>query len=197
MIKNHRAVLRTLAAAAAAVVLGTTQAQAQTTYNYSQQFGALGSVTGQFIGTDGLIDGLIDGQLDASEVSVQSMTFSGGLGSITYGAGDVSVIGFQWVLGDTGGITNPASGFDLYGDNGSGIAMNWVAGDYVGLDPAISLGIVYLSDAITGTPTGTFEATGLAMLAEAPVTPVPEPESYLMMALGLAGIFAAKRRKVI
>ncbi|MEY4908542.1 MAG: hypothetical protein RL260_2260, partial [Pseudomonadota bacterium] len=50
MIKNHRAVLRTLAAAAAAVVLGTTQAQAQTTYNYSQQFGALGSVTGQFTG---------------------------------------------------------------------------------------------------------------------------------------------------
>jgi PEP-CTERM motif len=193
MIKNHRAVLRTLAAAAAAVVLGTTQAQAQTTYNYSQTFGALGNITGQFSGTDGNTDGL----LDASEVTIQSMSFSGGLGSIAYGAGDISIIGFQWVLGDTGGITNPSSGFDLYGDNGSGIAMNWVAGDYVGLDPAVSLGIVYLSDAITGTPTGTFEATGLAMLAEAPVTPVPEPESYLMMALGLAGIFVAKRNKRI
>ena len=194
MIKNHRAVLRTLAAAAAAMVLGTTQAQAQTTYDYSQQFGALGSITGQFTGTDDNTDGL----LDASEVSIQSMTFSGGLGSITYGAGDMSILGFQWVVSDTGGITNPSSGFDLYGDNGSGIAMNWVAGEYVGLDPAVSMGILYLSDAVTGTPTGTFEATGLAMLAEAaPVTPVPEPESYLMMALGLAGIFVAKRNKRI
>lgn len=194
MIKNHRAVLRTLAAAAAAMVLGTTQAQAQTTYDYSQQFGALGSITGQFTGTDDNTDGL----LDASEVSIQSMTFSGGLGNITYGAGDMSILGFQWVVSDTGGITNPSSGFDLYGDNGSGIAMNWVAGEYVGLDPAVSQGIVYLSDAVTGTPTGTFEATGLAMLAEAaPVTPVPEPESYLMMALGLAGIFVAKRNKRI
>lgn len=196
MIKNHRAVLRTLAAAAAAVVLGTTQAQAQTTYNYSQTFGGLGSVTGQFNGTDG--DG--DGLLDASEVSILSMSFagSGGLGTLSYGASDVFVLGFQWVISDVGGITNPSSGFDLYGDNGSGIAMNWVAGDFVGLDPAVSLGALYLSDATTGVPTGTFEATGLAMLAEAPpVTPVPEPESYLMMALGLAGIFAAKRRKVI
>lgn len=192
MIKNHRAVLRTLAAAAAAVVLGTTQAQAQTTYNYSQTFGALGSVTGEFTGMD---DG--DGVLDMTEVSIQSMTFSGGLGSITYGAGDVSIVGFQWVITDTGGISNPASGFDLYGDNGSGIAMNWVAGDYVGLDPAVSLGIVYLSDAITGTPTGTFEATGLTMVSEGPIAPVPEPESYLMMALGLAGIFVAKRNKRI
>jgi ABC-type amino acid transport substrate-binding protein len=193
MIKNHRAVLRTLAAAAAAVVLGTTQAQAQTTYNYSQQFGALGSVTGQFTGTDGDSNGL----LDASEVSIQSMTFSGGLGSLSYGAADVYILGFQWVVSDTGGITNPSSGFDLYGDNGSGIAMNWVAGDYVGLDSTISSGILYLSDAATGVPTGTFEATGLAMVALAPVAPVPEPESYLMMAIGLAGIFAAKRRKLI
>jgi hypothetical protein len=194
MIKNHRAVLRTLAAAAAAVVLGTTQAQAQTTYNYSQTFGALGSVTGQFSGTDGDSDGL----LDASEVTIQSMTFSGGLGSLTYGASDVFILGFQWVISDTGGITNPSSGFDLYGDNGSGIAMNWVAGDYVGLDSTILPGILYLSDAATGVPTGTFDATGLAMVAEAPVvTPVPEPESFLMMAIGLAGIFAAKRRKLI
>lgn len=192
MIKNHRAVLRTLAAAAAAVVLGTTQAQAQTTYNYSQTFGALGSVTGEFTGMD---DG--DGVLDMTEVSIQSMTFSGGLGSITYGAGDVSIVGFQWVITDTGGISNPSSGFDLYGDNGSGIAMNWVAGDHVGLDPAVSLGIVYLSDAVTGTPTGTFEATGLTMVSEGPIAPVPEPESYLMMAIGLAGIFVAKRNKRI
>jgi hypothetical protein len=193
MIKNHRAVLRTLAAAAAAVVLGTTQAQAQTTYNYSQTFGALGNITGQFSGTDGNTDGL----LDASEVTIQSMTFSGGLGSLSYGASDVFILGFQWVISDTGGITNPSSGFDLYGDNGSGIAMNWVAGDYVGLDSTISSGILYLSDAATGVPTGTFEATGLAMVALAPVAPVPEPESYLMMAIGLAGIFAAKRRKLI
>jgi hypothetical protein len=190
---NHRAVLRTLAAAAAAVVLGTTQAQAQTTYNYSQTFGALGSITGQFTGTDSDSDGI----LDASEVSIQSMTFSGGLGTLSYGASDVFVLGFQWVVTDTGGITNPSSGFDLYGDNGSGIAMNWVAGDYVGLDSTISSGILYLSDATTGVPTGTFDATGLAMVAQAPVTPVPEPESFLMMAVGLAGIFAAKRRKLI
>lgn len=193
MIKNHRAVLRTLAAAAAAVVLGTTQAQAQTTYNYSQTFGALGNITGQFSGTDGNTDGL----LDASEVTIQSMTFSGGLGSLSYGASDVFILGFQWVISDTGGITNPSSGFDLYGDNGSGIAMNWVAGDYVGLDSTILPGILYLSDASTGVPTGTFDATGLAMVAEAPIAPVPEPESFLMMAIGLAGIFAAKRRKLI
>jgi hypothetical protein len=102
------------------------------------------------------------------------------------------------VISDIGGITNPSSGFDLYGDNGSGIAMNWVAGDYVGLDSTVSSGILYLSDAATSVPTGTFEATGLAMIAEAPpVSPVPEPESYLMMAIGLAGIFVAKRRKMI
>ena len=167
-------------------------AQAQTTYNFSQEFGALGSVMGQFSGTD--IDG--NGELNASEVTVQSMIFSGGLGSLTYSS--VDVMSFQWVISDTGGITNPSSGFDMFGrDNGAGIAMNWVAGDYAGLDSTVSSGFLYLSDAATSVPTGTFEATGLTMVSEGPIAPVPEPESYLMMAIGLAGIFVAKRNKRI
>lgn len=193
MIKNHRAVLRTLAAAAAAVVLGTTQAQAQTTYNYSQEFGALGSVMGQFIGTDNNIDGV----LERGEVSIQSMSFVDGSGlvDLSFGAGEIAVTGFQWVIADVGGITNPGSGFDLYGDNGSGRFMSWTAGEFVGVDPAFSLGYLSLSDAITTT---TVEATDLAMLGAAPpVPPVPEPETYLMMALGLAGLFAVKRNKQI
>jgi hypothetical protein len=193
MIVNLQVALRTLAAAAV-LALGMGQAQAQT-YNFSQSFGAFGSVSGQFTGTDGSTDGNIDGLLDETEVSFLSLNFSGGLGNLSYGNSEIYISTFNWVTGDLGTITNPTSGFDLTGfpDSGTGLAMNWVAGEGAGL--GLDEGQLYLYDAATNDPAASLNAIGGTAVNIAPVTPVPEPESYLMMALGLAGLVAGKRRQ--
>lgn len=188
MIVNLQVALRTLAAAAV-LTLGMGQAQAQT-YNFSQSFGAFGNVSGQFTGTD---DG--DGLLDETEVSFLSLSLSGGLGSLSYAPSEIYISSFQWVVGDTGMISNPSSGFDLTGfpDAGTGLAMNWTAGEGAGLN--LDEGHLFVYQADTYTPEASLNAVAGTVIDMAPVTPVPEPESYLMMALGLAGLVAAKRRQ--
>jgi hypothetical protein len=178
--------------AVAALTLAAAQVQAET-YNFSQSFGAFGSVSGQFSGADANNDGL----LDDTEVSFQSLNFSGGFGNLSYTGTEVNVVAFQWVTNDLGGLSNPDSGFDLYGypDSGIGLAANWVAGEFVGIP--LGEGQLYLYDAATLDPAASINAVGTANVSVAVTPPVPEPESYLMMAIGLAGIAAAKRRKLI
>lgn len=188
MIVNFQAALRLLTAAAV-MALGAGQAQAAT-YNYSQSFGTFGSVSGQFTGTDANSDGL----LDDSEVSFLSLNFSGGLGSLSYGPSEIYISAFQWVTNDLGMISNPDSGFDLTGfpDSGTGIALNWTASEFAGL--ALNEGHLYLYDAATSNPEASLNAISGTTVNLA-VSPVPEPESYLMMAVGLVGLVAAKRRQ--
>ena len=191
MIVNLPVVLRTLAAAAVMALGAAGQAHAET-YNISQSFGAFGSVSVQFSGTDTVTP---DGLLDETEVTFQSLSFSGGLGSLSYDPSEINVSTFQWVISDIGMISNPSSGFDLTGfpNAGTGLAMNWTAGEGAGLN--LDEGHLYLYQADTNAPEASLNAVAGTVVNLGPIAPVPEPESYLMMALGLAGLVAAKRRQ--
>lgn len=186
-----KSVLRLLAAAAV-MTLGIGQAQAQS-YNFSQSFGSFGSVSGQFTGSDTVT---VDGILDQDEVTFLSLTFSGGSsGSLSFDPSEISITHFNWVTNDTGMISNPTSGFDLTGtpNSGTGLGMNWVAGEGAGM--GLDEGYLYLFDAATYDPNASLNAIAGTNVNLDSVTPVPEPESYLMMVLGLAGLAAAKRRQ--
>jgi hypothetical protein len=179
------------------MVLGATHAQAAT-YNYSQSFGAFGSVSGQFTGADGNGDGIIDA--NDGEVSVMNMNYTGGLGNLSFASASpfFFVNSFVWDISEIGPLSNPMTSFDIQAmpESGAGMGMWWLAGmaqGYAtnGVDAA---GTLQLFDSVTSSQ---FDSAALPSIAVAPVTPVPEPESYLMMALGLAGLAAAKRSKLV
>jgi hypothetical protein len=138
--------------------------------------------------------------LDIGEVTVLSMNYSGGLGNLSFNQSEIVVTSFDWDITDLGTLTNPSSGFDFFATpaSGTGIGMEWVTGVNLGFvnDGSGPAGSMYLFDAATFVPSAQLDATAVATVS-VPVAPVPEPESYLMMALGLAGIAAAKRRKLV
>ncbi len=195
MIVNFQAALRLLTAAAV-LALGAGQAQAQT-YTFSQSFGA-DSVSGQFTGADGDGDGMID--FNDGEVSVLSMNYTGSLGNLSFVSTTpfFFVNSFVWDASEIGALTNPMTSIDILAtpESGVGKSLWWLAGisqgyEANGIDTAGSLQIF---DSIDSTQ---LDSAALPNVAMAPVTPVPEPESYLMMALGLVGLAAAKRRKLV
>lgn len=189
-----KAVLRSIAAAAA-LALGSFGAHADT-WNYSQSFGAFGTVSGQFSGSDANNDGLID----ETEASVLSMTYTG-LGTLSFSQPQIQVQSLNWVVGDIGQLTNPTSGFDFLAlpASGTGLGMNWQTGVNLGYanDGSTPAGSLVLFDAQSFVPAAQLDSTTWASVTQPVTPPVPEPESYLMMALGLAGIAAAKRRKLV
>lgn len=189
-----KAALRGLAAAAA-LALGSFGAQAGT-WTFSQSFGANGSVSGQFTGVDGNGDGLIN--FDDGEVSVLTMNYAGSLGNLSFSSGTpyFIVTAFTWDTSEFNGLSNPMTGFDILGtpESGSGKSLWWQAGAAMGFvsDGIDAAGSLTIFDNTTSNQVDTPSLVNIA-----PVNAVPEPESYLMMALGLAGIAAAKRRKKI
>lgn len=196
MIVNLQSALRTLAAAAV-MVLGATHAQAAT-YTYAQSFGTFGSVSGQFTGVDGNGDGIIDA--NDGEVSVMNMNYTGGLGNLSFASTSsyFFVNSFVWDISEVGPLSNPMTNFDIQAmpESGVGMGMWWTAGMAQGFatDGVDAAGSLQIFDNVTSSQ---INSTALPTIGVAPVTPVPEPESYLMMALGLAGLAAAKRRKLI
>ena len=186
------AVLRSIAAAAA-LALASFGANADT-WTFSQSFGANGSVSGQFTGADGNGDGFIN--YDDGEVSVLTMNYTGGLGNLSFSSGTPYFIvsAFMWDTSELTGLSNPMTGFDLLAspESGSGKSLWWQAGIGMGFasDGVDAAGSLNIFDSSTSTQVSTTSLVDIA-----PVNAVPEPESYLMMALGLVGIAAAKRRK--
>lgn len=192
-----KAALRGLAAAAA-LALGSFGAQAGT-WDYTQSFGANGTVSGQFTGVDTNTDGVIE--YNDGEVSVMTINYTGPQGNLSFASTDpfFFVSSFTWATSELGGLSNPMTSFDILASPASGVGKGvwWLAGtmqgfETNGIDAAGTLQIFDENGLITQ-----FDSPTLPTISVPPVTPVPEPESYLMMAIGLAGIAAAKRRKVI
>lgn len=194
MTLTSKAALRGLAAAAA-LALGSIGAQAGT-WDYTQSFGAE-TISARFSGTDSNGDLAID----ASEATFESLTYSGTLGNLAFGTADILVADFSWATGELGAqgpSTNPSNVLTLWGTpaSGSGLGVYWSTGVNVGYvnDGSGTAGELFVFDVNDSNISTQFGTTNVASVA---VTAVPEPESYLMMAIGLAGIAAAKRRKKI
>ena len=187
-----KAVLRSIAAAAA-LALGSFGAHAGT-WNYSQSFGTNGTISGQFTGVDGNSDGFIN--YDDGEVSSLTMNYTGSLGNLSFSSSTPHFIvsAFAWDTSESIGLSNPMSGFDILATPASGVGNSlwWQAGIGLGFDSdgINAAGSLNIFDTAPGA-----QVTTTSLVDIAPVNAVPEPESYLMMALGLAGIAAAKRRK--
>lgn len=190
-----KAALRGLAAAAA-LALGSFGAQAGT-WDYTQSFGAE-TISARFSGTDSNGDLAID----ASEATFESLTYSGSLGSLAFGTADILVADFSWATGEIGAqgpSTNPSNVLTLWGTpaSGAGLGVYWSTGVNAGYvnDGTGTAGELFVFDVNNSNISTQFGTSTVASVAA--VTAVPEPESYLMMAIGLAGIAAAKRRKKI
>ncbi len=188
-----KAALRGLAAAAA-LALGSFGAQAGT-WTFSQSFGANGTISGQFTGEDTINpDGFIN--YDDGEVSALTLNYTGSLGNLSFSSSTPHFIvsAFAWDMSESTGLSNPMTGFDILATPASGVGNSlwWQAGIGLGFDSdgINAAGSLNIFDTAPGA-----QVTTTSLVDIAPVNAVPEPESYLMMALGLAGIAAAKRRK--
>lgn len=190
------AVLRSIAAAAA-LALGSFGAHAGT-WTFSQSFGANGTISGQFTGQDDQVtDGLIS--FADGEVSVLTLNYTGPEGDLSFVSTNplFNVGAFTWSTDELGALSNPMTAFDILAlpESGIGNGLSWVAGMGTGfandgIDTAGTMVIIYPDNSTT-------QFASAALPQVAPVAAVPEPESYLMMALGLAGIAATQRRKKV
>lgn len=167
---------------AVALTLGSLSAQAAT-YSFNQTgFAGGGSVTGSFAGVDLDANGVLD--FSRNEISLFSLSFSGGASAPAFTMGIVDLAGLVYQL----------NGGNFIGDGGS---VN--TGEGIG---AFNAQFSYLSGigplGVAGGQIGDASLNPLTTTASLiSVTAVPEPEPFAMMlaGLGVMGLVARRRAR--
>ena len=182
-LRTHLPALAALAVAAAALLVGTPSHAAS--YSFSQTgFDDGASITGSFAGEDG--DG--DGWLFLYELSDFSLSFSGNavVSAFTHSFANGSGPGnFAYRIGSPSFDPLPYGGL-------------WTLGDYAQGDVPGLVRYASFEWEAEGLPGGVIDLdTGAFSTTRSPlqVAAVPEPESYALWLLGLAGVGAASRRR--
>jgi len=189
------------AAASVGLLLGAVQAQAQFAYDvqYTQSFSGLvfGNPTaGTIAGSFSAIDFDDNGQISAGEINLSTLTFnlSGVVGAANFAGAQINLTGgFNWVVGDAN-MTNALSGASFSSIPAAGVGMIWQVGPAQGLLPPV--GLLYLVNNQTSPVLGYFPAGQTnAVIFSSVITAIPEPETYLMLLAGIAGLAAVVRRR--